>query len=175
VSYTSGRAALTIMRFPITQRKEDMMSTRSGFLRTTAAVALATLGLAGCGMMQSMSSSTETFTASLSGAQESPAVSTGGNGNAEVTYDRGSSTLNYRVAYSGLTGPATAAHIHGPAGPGQNAGVVVPFPNAGSSPITGQIKLTPEQFTQLSSGQWYVNVHTAAHPAGEIRGQLRKR
>ncbi|MBL0425021.1 CHRD domain-containing protein [Ramlibacter alkalitolerans] len=151
------------------------MSTRSGFLRTAAAATLVTLGLAGCGMMNSMSSSSETFTASLSGAQESPAVSTGGNGSADVTYDRGSSTLSYRVAYSGLSGPATAAHIHGPAGPGQNAGVVVPFTNVGSSPITGQVKLTPEQFNQLSSGQWYVNVHTAAHPAGEIRGQLRKR
>ena len=151
------------------------MSTRSGFLRTTAAATLVTLGLAGCGMMNSMSSSSEAFTASLSGAQESPAVSSGGNGSADVTYDRGSSTLSYRVAYSGLSGPATAAHIHGPAGPGQNAGVVVPFTNVGSSPITGQVKLTPEQFNQLSSGQWYVNVHTAAHPAGEIRGQLRKR
>jgi hypothetical protein len=134
-----------------------------------------TLGLAGCGMMQSMSSSTETFTAAMSGAQEVPPVSTAASGNAEATYDRNSSTLSYRVAYSGLSGPATAAHIHGPAGPGANAGVVVPFTNVGSSPIAGQVKLTPEQFNQLASGQLYVNVHTAAHPGGEIRGQLRRR
>jgi hypothetical protein len=152
-----------------------MMTTRSGFLRTTAAATFVTLGLAGCGMMQSMSSSTETFTAAMTGAQEVPPVSTAASGNAEATYDRNSSTLSYRVAYSGLSGPATAAHIHGPAGPGANAGVVVPFTNVGSSPITGQVKLTPEQFNQLASGQLYVNVHTAAHPGGEIRGQLRRR
>ncbi|MEJ8835872.1 CHRD domain-containing protein [Ramlibacter sp. AN1133] len=122
-----------------------------------------------------MTSSTETFTASLSGAQESPPVNTGGNGNAEVTYDRNTSMATYRVTYGGLSGPATAGHIHGPAGPGQNAGVAVPFSNVGTSPIMGQVKLTPEQFTQLASGQWYVNLHTAAHPAGEIRGQLRRR
>ena len=152
------------------------MSTRSAFLRTTALAAFLTLGLAGCGMMNSMSSSsTATYTAALSGSQESPAVNTGGNGNAEVTYDRNSQMASYRVSYSGLSGPATAAHIHGPAGPGQNAGVVVPFTNVGTSPFSGQVKLTPEQYNQLSSGQWYVNVHTAAHPAGEIRGQLRPR
>jgi hypothetical protein len=152
-----------------------MMSTRSGFLRTTALAAFVTVGLAGCGMMHSMTSSTSTYVATMSGSQESPAVNTGGTGNAEVTYDRNSQMATYRVSYSALSGPATAAHIHGPAGPGQNAGVVVPFTNVGSSPITGQVKLTPEQFNQLSSGQWYVNVHTAAHPAGEIRGQLRAR
>ena len=152
-----------------------MTSTRSGFLRTAAAAAFVTIGLAGCGMMKSMTSGTETFTAAMSGSQESPAVSTGGSGNAEATWDPGTSMLTYRVAYSGLSGPATAGHIHGPAGPGQNAGVVVPFTNVGSSPITGSVKLTAEQFNQLSSGQWYVNVHTAAHPAGEIRGQLRRR
>ena len=151
------------------------MSTRSAFLRTTAAAALVTFGLAGCGMMKSMSSNTETFTASMSGAQESPPATTAATGNAEVTYNRDTSMLAYRVTYSGLSGPATASHIHGPAGPGQNAGVVVPFTNVGTSPFSGEVRITPEQFNQLSSGQWYVNVHTAAHPAGEIRGQLRRR
>lgn len=151
------------------------MSTRSGFLRTAAAAALVSLGLAGCGMMHSMGMGghNETFTANMSGSQESPPVNTGASGNAEVTYDRDNGMLHYRVSYSGLSGPATAAHIHGPAGPGQNAGVVVPFTNVGSSPITGSAKVSAEQFNQLASGQMYVNVHTAAHPAGEIRGQLR--
>ena len=150
------------------------MITRSGFLRTTAAAAFVTLGLAGCGMMHSMSSNTETFSAAMTGAQEVPPVNTAGSGNAEAKDNRNTGTLSYRVTYSGLSGPATAGHIHGPAGPGANAGVVVPFANAGS-PITGEAKLTPEQFNQLASGQLYVNVHTAAHPGGEIRGQLRRR
>ncbi|HET8744707.1 MAG TPA: CHRD domain-containing protein [Ramlibacter sp.] len=151
------------------------MSTRTGFLRIAAAAALVGFGLAGCGMMQSMGSNTETFTATMSGAQESPPVSTGGSGNAEVVYHRDTGALDYSVSYGGLSGPATAAHIHGPAAPGANAGVVVPFTNVGSSPIRGQVKITPQQYEQLAAGQWYANVHTAAHPAGEIRGQLRRR
>lgn len=151
------------------------MSTRSGFLRIAAAAALVSLGLAGCGMMRSMGSNTETFTATMSGAQESPPVSTGGSGNAEAVYHRDTGTLDYTVSYGGLSGPATAAHIHGPAAAGANAGVVVPFTNVGSSPIRGQVKITAQQYEQLAAGQWYANVHTAAHPAGEIRGQLRRR
>jgi hypothetical protein len=152
-----------------------MMSTRSGFLRTATAAAFVSLGLAGCGMMHSMGmgSNTERFTAAMTGAQEVPPVNTGASGTAEVTYNRDTGMLGYRVSYSGLSGPATAAHIHGPAAPGANAGEVVPFTNVGSSPITGEVHITPEQFNQLSSGQWYANVHTAAHPGGEIRGQLR--
>jgi hypothetical protein len=150
-----------------------MMNTRSVFLRT-AAVAALSLALVGCGMM-GRSGNTETFGASLSGAEEVPPVSTSGTGGAEVNYNRDTNMMSYRVTYSGLSGPATAGHIHGPAGPGQNAGVVVPFANTGTSPITGEVRLTPEQFSQLSSGQWYVNIHTARSPAGEIRGQLRRR
>ena len=152
------------------------MSTRSGFLRPAAAAALVSLGLAGCSMMHDMGMGThnEHFTAAMTGAQEVPPVNTGATGSADVNYNRDTSILSYRVSYSGLSGPATAAHIHGPAGPGQNAGVIVPFTNVGTSPITGEVKITPEQFNQLASGQWYVNVHTAAHASGEIRGQLRR-
>ena len=150
------------------------MTSRSVFLRS-AAVAALSLGLAGCGMMQSMTGGADHYGATMSAAQESPPNTSTGTGAADVTYHPSTSTLSYRVTYSGLTGPATAGHIHGPAGPGQNAGVLVPFANAGSSPITGEVKITPEQLNQLNSGQWYVNIHTAAHPAGEIRGQLRRR
>jgi hypothetical protein len=44
--------------------------------------------------------------------------------------------------------------------------------NAATSPITGQATLPPEQAQQFAAGEWYVNVHTQAHPAGEIRGQV---
>jgi hypothetical protein len=153
------------------------MTRRSVVLRGAAAAALLGLGLSGCGMMKSggMGGGNEVFQASLTPAQEVPPTNSTGSGQAEVTYNKGAGTLSWKVNYSGLTGPATGAHIHGPAGPGQNAGVLVPFTNVGTSPIGGEAKITPEQFTQLSSGQWYVNVHTAAHPGGEIRGQLRRR
>jgi hypothetical protein len=176
VSYKLQGVALTIIRLPSTQRKKANMSTRSVFLRTAAAAGLLSLGLSGCGMMHSMTSSNmETFEAAMTGAQEVPPQSTSGSGQAEVHYNRDTGMLSYRVSYGGLSGPATAGHIHGPAGPGQNAGVVVPFTNAGSSPITGETHITAEQATQLNSGQWYVNVHTARSPGGEIRGQLRRR
>ena len=63
------------------------------------------------------------------------------------------------------------AHFHGPAMPGANAGVAVPFPNA-ASPAAGETILTPVQVNDLMAGKWYVNVHTAANPGGEIRGQV---
>jgi hypothetical protein len=92
-----------------------------------------------------------------------------------VQYNRDNGMLSWRVTYTGLTGTATAGHIHGPAAPGANAGVLVPFTNVASAPITGEKQITPQQAAQLESGQWYVNLHTARYPGGEIRGQLRRR
>ncbi len=149
------------------------MMSRQTVLRTAVAVA-ATLALAGCGQMRP-SQTGQAYEAALSGAQEVPPASTRGSGMAEIQLNTSTNVLSWKVTYSGLTGPATAAHIHGPAGPGANAGVVIPFQNAGASPIVGQTTITPAQYGDLAAGLWYVNVHTAAHPGGEVRGQLRKR
>ena len=148
---------------------------RSLFLRTACAAALAATALAGCSSMRGSVTSQETYQATLSGAEEVPAVTTAGTGTADVRYNSNSQMLSWSVTHSGLSGPVTAAHIHGPAGPGQNAGVLIPFTNVGAGTITGEAKITPEQLAQLTSGQWYVNLHTAARPAGEIRGQLRRK
>ena len=118
-----------------------------------------------------MTMSTQTFRASLSAAAEVPANASTATGTAEASFDKASSVLKWRVVYSGLTGPATAGHIHGPAMPGANAGVVVPFTSA-SSGSEGQATLTPAQVADLMAGKWYANVHTAANPGGEIRGQV---
>jgi hypothetical protein len=80
--------------------------------------------------------------------------------------------LTWTVDYSGLSGPATAAHIHGPADPGANAGIVIPFTGNLASPIKGSATLTDAQMAQLEAGKWYVNIHTEANKPGEIRGQL---
>lgn len=110
----------------------------------------------------------------LSGAQEVPPVSTGGTGTLDATFDKASRKLSYTVNYSGLTGPATGAHFHGPAAQGQNAGVVVPLSST-ATPIRGEATLTQAQAADLLAGRWYVNVHTGAHPGGEIRAQVTPR
>ena len=112
------------------------------------------------------------FEATLSGASEVPPTQSAGTGKASVSLDAATKTLSWTVDYSGLTGPATAAHIHGPAGADANAGVMVPFTGDLASPIKGSAQLTDEQIAALDGGQTYVNIHTAANPPGEIRGQL---
>ena len=146
---------------------------RTGLLATTIAT---TLAIAACGsapmqMPSAMTMATQTFRATLSSAAEVPPNSSPATGTFQATFDKSSSVLKWRVMYSGLTGPATMAHFHGPALPGANAGVVVPFPSA-ASPAEGSATLTPAQITDLMGGKWYVNIHTAQHPGGEIRGQV---
>jgi hypothetical protein len=81
--------------------------------------------------------------------------------------------LSWRITYSGLSGPPTAAHFHGPAQPSTNAGVAVPIPNVATSP-QGSATLTDAQAADLLAGRYYINIHTAANPGGEIRGQVTK-
>jgi hypothetical protein len=115
-----------------------------------------------------------TMKATLNATSEVPPNDSKGTGTGEFTYDTSTKALTYTVTYSGLTGAATAGHIHGPAAPGANAGVMVPFQNAGTSPIKGTATLTDAQAADLMAGRTYVNVHTAAHGGGEIRGQITK-
>src|SRR4030088_2856676 len=112
--------------------------------------------------------------ATLDGASEVPPTTTAGKGPADIDYDPASKKLSWKVTYSGLSGPATAAHFHGPAEAGKNAGVAVAIPNAASSPAEGSATLTDAQAADLVPGKYYVNIHTAANPGGEIRGQVTK-
>jgi CHRD domain len=116
----------------------------------------------------------EKFKATLDGKSEVPANTSAGTGSADLDYDAASKKLSWKVTYSGLSGPATAAHFHGPAESGKNAGVAVAIPNAGSSPVEGSATLTDAQAADLEAGKYYVNIHTAANPGGEIRGQVTK-
>lgn len=112
------------------------------------------------------------FMAKLDGASETPPNDSKGTGAMTATFDPATSTLTWSIDYSGLTGPAVAAHFHGPAPAGKAAGVEVPLAAPLDSPIKGSAKLTADQAKDLMAGQLYVNVHTADHKAGEIRGQV---
>jgi hypothetical protein len=112
------------------------------------------------------------FYAALDPASEVPPKSGAGKGDARATLDTATKQLSYTVIFEGLSGPATAAHFHGPAAKDANAGVVVPFTAPVTSPYHGTATLTDDQIRDLEAGKWYVNVHTAANPGGEIRGQM---
>jgi hypothetical protein len=112
--------------------------------------------------------------AALDGKAEVPPNTSAGTGTADIDYDAASKKLSWKVTYSGLSGPATAAHFHGPAEAGKNAGVAIAIPNATSSPVEGSATLTDAQAADLVAGKYYVNIHTAANPGGEIRGQVTK-
>lgn len=116
----------------------------------------------------------EKMKATLDGKSEVPPNTSAGTGTADVDYDAATKKLSWKLSYSGLTGPATAAHFHGPAEPGKNAGVAVAISNATTSPTEGSATLTDAQAADLLAGKYYVNVHTAANPGGEIRGQVTK-
>ena len=116
----------------------------------------------------------EKMTATLNGASEVPPNASAGKGTADIDYDAATKKLTWKLTYSGLSGPATAAHFHGPAEPGKNAGVVVAIPGATASPAEGSATLTDAQAADLMAGKLYVNIHTAASPGGEIRGQVTK-
>jgi hypothetical protein len=114
------------------------------------------------------------YKATLDAKSEVPPNASTATGTADIDYDPATKKLSWKVTYTGLSGPATAAHFHGPAEAGKNAGVAVAIPNAGSSPVEGSATLNDAQAADLTSGKYYVNVHTAANPGGEIRGQVTK-
>lgn len=111
--------------------------------------------------------------AELKGSNEVPPNASAGSGKAEATFDTDTKVLSYTVSYSDLTGPAMGAHFHGPSDAGKNAGIVLPFKTV-QSPIQGSAPLTDAQAADLLAGKWYANIHTAANPGGELRGQMMK-
>lgn len=127
----------------------------------------AVLALAACGG--------PTYKATLSGDAEVPAVTSTGTGSVTITVD--GTTLDVTGNYSGLSGAATAAHLHGPADATQSAANVCGLTVAETSPAgTGTLSGECPSFdiAGLNSGMYYVNIHTAAHAGGEIRGQIAK-
>lgn len=124
----------------------------------------------------------------LTGAQETPANPSTALGTMDVSYSKETRMLTYSVTWSGLTGPVASMHIHGLAPSGYAAGVVqniitasngIFTPNATTFPATGKVSGTlladgvVVKELDLLNGMYYMNIHTATYPGGEIRGQIK--
>ena len=110
--------------------------------------------------------------------QEVPANKSSASGTADVTYNKDTKMLTYTLNWSGLTGKATMAHIHGTAPRGTNAGVKHDLTNVlkkeTSGSFTDSVKIDASDIKEdsLLSGFYYFNIHTPANPGGEIRAQI---
>jgi CHRD domain len=116
---------------------------------------------------------TITLKADLKGSNEVPPNASPASGKAVATLNTETRVLTWTVTYADLTGPALGAHFHGPSEAGKNAGIVLPFKTV-HSPIEGTATITENQAADLLAGKWYANIHTAANPGGELRGQMMK-
>lgn len=113
----------------------------------------------------------------ISGDQEVPAKTTGASGTMNVSYDKSTKILTLSATWTGLSGAPVAAHIHGTAPKGQNAGVKVDFHDnvtaaAGTFNRTISVDGDAIKEDSLLLGYYYFNIHTQANPGGEIRGQI---
>jgi hypothetical protein len=112
------------------------------------------------------------FSAALNVGQEVPhpkGTKVGASGRFTATLT--GTSLAWKLTFAHLSGPATASHIHVGA-KGKSGAVVVPICGPCTSGATGTATLTAEQITAMKNRGYYVNVHTAKNPAGEIRGQI---
>jgi CHRD domain len=135
---------------------------------------LAMVPVALAGTTSAAFAATMSFNVQLTGDQQVPPVQTPGSGTAHLTYNTTTRRVSWTIRFSKLSSPATMAHFHDGA-EGKNGPVVIWLSKKGApvtSPITGHATLTPDQATQFLAGDWYINVHSKDHPAGEIRGQV---
>ena len=134
-------------------------------LRTITFAAALTLSLAA-------HAATQRYHAVLNGANDVPPKTVSGTGAVHARLDTTTRKLTWTATWKGLTGPALAAHFHGPAAPTANAGVALAWGQAPDSPFKGSATLTPAQMADLQAGKWYANIHTQQNKGGEIRGQM---
>ena len=144
---------------------------RFSFISFAVVATALTVTLSGCGTMMPTANMVALSTQLRSGNEVPPVVTSGG-GSVDASFNKDTMLLRWKVTYSGLTGNATAGHFHGPAAVGANAGVVLGWQNPITSGMEGSATLTAAQAADLMAGRWYANIHTAANPGGELRGQM---
>jgi hypothetical protein len=140
----------------------------------TLAIGAALFGAAHMAAIVAPKAETIQYKATLTGPAEAPPTDSKGTGTLAATFDTDTKKLEWTVEYSGLTGPAVAAHFHGPAPVGKAAPIEVPLKAPLDSPLKGSAILTDSQAKDLADGNMYFNIHTAEHKPGEIRGQMEK-
>lgn len=112
------------------------------------------------------------FKATLSARQTLPPSDSTGQGELVAVLNRKTGLLQWKLSFSQLSGPVLSAHFHSPAMSGEVADPVIAIGRRITSPYEGRAILTRRQRADLLAGQWYVNLRTARHPEGELRGQL---
>lgn len=148
-----------------------MKTLAKDFRLLCVAAVVATLFTAGCSMAGMKDSNAGAMPgADLTGAQEVPPASTGASGKSTIKIGADKSVTG-AVTVSGIN--ATAAHIH-EAAKGANGPVIIPLAKSSDTTFTvpANTQLTDAQYASYMAGNLYVNVHSAAHPGGEIRAQL---
>jgi hypothetical protein len=176
------RCARVTTIYPETLMQPPVSSSRS-LIASAGLIAaiLATATAVACDSDDSVTPKDPTYVTTLNGANEFPSKNVPGTGTATIVKTNG--TYTYTITYTGMTGPLTGGHIHGPAGLGANAPVIVPFPNATGAAASGTLTgtftstnttaITNDQLDEMMrTGTAYVNLHTSANQGGEIRGQL---
>ena len=115
------------------------------------------------------------YKADLKESHEVPPNQSTAAGSVTLSYDPDEKKLSWKGSHAGLSGPVSAAHFHGPAAFGKHAkNALAIVSGALPNEFEGSALLTDVQADELMAGRWYVNLHTAAFPAGEIRGQVVK-
>ena len=134
-------------------------------------VVIVVVSVIAIGILLSGAATAQTFRAMIEGSQEVPPVSSTGTGQGCMTYDANSKMLAFEINYADLLTAEVAAHFHGPAPIGANAGVQFALPLGAVK--TGSVgPLSAAQQADLLAGLWYINIHSSLFPGGEIRGQV---
>lgn len=169
---TGATHPYTRAEISIVQNKQEKLKMPIHLAARTVLAATALLfALAGCSVLRP-NAHLAAFSTQMTGSNQVPRVATAATGRADAVLNKETGLLRWKLSFTGLSGPATAGHFHGPAAIGTTGNIALAFKGAVKSPLEGRATLTAAQAADLLAGKWYVNIHTAAHPGGEIRGQL---